>query len=170
MSDDTRRILDLLAQGKITVDEADQLLRAIGSTPPEAAAAPDGADRRGDVFRERLRGWRGMLGVGAVRVSPTDAPGARYLRIEVHKHAAEGRAGKDVNIRVPIALVRGGMRLGAIIPGYVGDDIKSRLRERGFDVDLSKLDQAALEDLLKNFGEMTVDVDQGKAQVRITCE
>ena len=170
MSDDTRRILDLLAEGKITVDEADQLLRAIASPEPAATATPDSADRRSDVYREKPSGWRGMLGIGAVRVPPTEAPGARYLRIEVHKHAAEGRAGKDVNIRVPVALVRGGMRLGAIIPGYAGDDINSRLRERGFDVDLSKLDEAALDNLLKNFGEMTVDVDKGKAHVRITCE
>ena len=163
MSDETRRILDLLAQGKITVDDADQLLRAIGSPEPEATAAADHAERK-------ARGWRGVLGIGAARLSSGDATGARYLRIEVHKHATEGRAAKDVNIRVPVALVRGGMRLGAIIPGYAGEDIKSRLRERGFDVDLSKLDQAALEQLLDNFGEMTVDVDKGKAHVRITCE
>ena len=163
MSEDTRRILDLLAQGKITVDEADRLLRAIGSPGPEGTVESDGADRK-------PRGWRGRLGIGAVRVSHTDTPGARYFRIEVHKPAAAGRAEKDVNIRVPVALVRGGMRLGAIIPGYVGDDIKSRLHERGFDVDLSKLDEAALDELVKNFGEMTVDVDKGKAHVRITCE
>jgi len=29
MSDEARRVLDLLAQGKITVDDADRLLRAI---------------------------------------------------------------------------------------------------------------------------------------------
>lgn len=29
-ADDTRRILDLLAQGKMTVDEADRLLKALG--------------------------------------------------------------------------------------------------------------------------------------------
>ena len=42
MNDDTRRVLDLLAQGKITVDEADQLLRAMAAPAPEAAAP--GAD------------------------------------------------------------------------------------------------------------------------------
>ncbi len=35
MSDERRRVLDLLAQGKITVDEADQLLRALGATPSQ---------------------------------------------------------------------------------------------------------------------------------------
>ena len=100
----------------------------------------------------------------------------RYVRIEVHKTARRQAAGpgmpadRQVNIRVPIAFVRSGLRLGAIIPGFAGDEITRRLRERGIDVDLTKLDQAQLEDMLKNLGELTVDVDQGRAQVRITCE
>ncbi len=36
---DSRRILDLLAQGKITVDEADQLLRATGANAARANAS-----------------------------------------------------------------------------------------------------------------------------------
>ena len=94
MSDDTRRILDLLAQGKITVDEADRLIAAVG----EQAAAPKAEDCE---------------------------PGKlRYLRIAVHKPANERRGDKDVNIRVPIAMVRGGMRLGAMIPGLAGDQLR----------------------------------------------
>src|SRR5438034_8998924 len=155
MSDDTRRILDLLAQGKITVDEADQLLRAVGTPPPEQAS-PRESHAQEDWTHWSPGGWSGFLGrIGTLSVPGTDRSGPRYLKIEVHKRAAEGRREKDVNIRVPIALVRGGMRLGAIIPGYAGEDIKSRLRERGIDVDRSKLDPAALEDLLDNFGEMT---------------
>ena len=34
MSDETRRVLDLLAQGKITVDETDRLFRALTNQPP----------------------------------------------------------------------------------------------------------------------------------------
>src|SRR5438552_2086036 len=41
MSEETRRVLDLLAQGKITVDEADRLLAAIG--PLSAGSAATGA-------------------------------------------------------------------------------------------------------------------------------
>ena len=72
MNDDTRRVLDLLAQGKITVDEADQLLRAMAAAAPGAAAAgPDEAAR----------------------------PALRWVRIAVHKQAKEGHKDKDVNIR-----------------------------------------------------------------------
>jgi hypothetical protein len=138
MSDDRRRVLDLLAQGKITVDEADRLIAAI----VDQAAAP--------------------------KVEEGEPQKTRYLRIAVHKAANAGRGEKDVNIRVPIAMVRGGMRLGAMIPGLAGDQLRAKLREQGLDVDFSKLDPAAVEDVLKDLG--TIDIDSGKAQVRITCE
>ncbi len=62
------------------------------------------------------------------------------------------------------------MRLGAMIPGPAGDRLTERLREKGLDIDFRKLDPANLEAILKDLGELTIDVDQGKAQVRITCE
>jgi SHOCT-like protein len=143
INDDVRRILDLLAQGKISVDDAHRLIAALG---PRSDAAPADA---------------------------AAAPPPRYLKIAVHKPANEhrpGDEGKDVKIRVPLAIVRGGMRLGAIIPGLGGDRMQARLREQGIDLDLSKLDPAAIETMLKELGELNIDIDSGKAQVRITCE
>ena len=142
MSDDTRRILDLLAEGKITADEAYRLIAAIGQrSEPTTSAAGE----------------------------PTP-PKVRYLKIAVHKPANERRGEKDVKIRVPMAVVRGGMRLGAIIPGFAGEQVQARLREQGIDIDLSKLDPAAIETMLQELGEMNIDIDSGRAQVRITCE
>jgi len=149
MSDDTRRILDLLAQGKISVDDAQRLIAAVNAsdTPPAAAAANPSSTPADDA-----------------------AARPRYLKIAVHKPANDRRGDEDVNIRVPIAIVRGGMRLGAIIPGFVGERMKARLREQAVDLDLAKLDPAVLEGMLKDLGEMNIDIDSGKAQVRITCE
>ena len=143
MNDDTRRVLDLLAQGKITVDEADQLLRAMAAPAPEATAP--GADE-------------------AAR------PALRWVRIAVHKQAKEGHKDKDVNIRVPISIVRSGMRLGALIPGLAGEQVAAKMRERGLDVDFSKLDGAAIDAILKDLGDTNIEIDSGKAHVRITCE
>jgi hypothetical protein len=146
MSDDTRRILDLLANGKVTVDEAEQLMQAIGAPPPRAstaaAPAPDTAER----------------------VQP------RWVRINVHKTAREGKHDKDVNIRVPIAIVKSGMRLGALIPGLAGDQVAARMREKGLDVDFSKLDGVTIEAMLKELSDTNIEIESGKAQVRITCE
>ena len=40
MSDDTRKILDLLAAGKVTVDEAQALLAAVSAPRPAEGAPP----------------------------------------------------------------------------------------------------------------------------------
>jgi hypothetical protein len=142
MSDDTRRVLDLLANGKVTTDEADRLLKAIGAAP--AGASPAAA-------------------------SSGEKPPASFLRLAVQRAARDGRPEREVNIRVPLSMVRSGMRLGAMIPGY-GEAISERLRQRGIGLDLSKLCAADFEAALKEMGELDVDVDQGKAKVRITCE
>jgi hypothetical protein len=151
MSDDIKRVLDLLAEDKITVDEAAQLLDAIRGANDRSATS-DGADA----------------------ASNPRAP--RFLRINVHKasrnrddqhsHAGEPR---DVNIRVPLTFVRSGMRLGAIVPG-LGDRITAKARERGIDLDLNKMDAAQIHAMLRDLGEMTIDVDEGRQQVRIFCE
>jgi len=134
-----RRILDLLAQGRISVDEAEQLLTAIA-----AAAAPPVLE-------------------GASSTSST-----RFVRVNVHKAANQWRPEKQVSIRIPVSLARSGMKLGAIIQGFGPDGLAEKLRERG--IDLSKLDQAPFEQVLQDMGELSIDVDQGKTQVRISCE
>lgn len=171
MSEETRRVLDLLAQGKITVNEADRLLAAIGPVSSGSAARGAAAAEKGATTGE--------------------TPSPKYLRIAVTKtrswsgdegeHARrtwmwpgyEGGRSREVTIRVPVALVRNGMRLGAMIPGLTGAGLQARLRERGVDVDLSKIDADTIDQLVREFGEMNIDIDSGrggKAEVRITCE
>jgi hypothetical protein len=143
MSDDTRRVLDLLAQGKITVDEADRLLKAVAAAPPSADAAS----------------------------GPGAAPRPRWLRINIQRQSEDGHGEKkNVNVRVPISFVKGGMRLGALIAPFAGEKAIARLRERGYDLDLSRLDAEAIETWLKDVDDLNVHIDNGKEQVRITCE
>ena len=171
MSEESRRVLDLLTQGKITVDEADRLLSAIGSASTGSAAAGAAA--------------------GEKEAATSTAPSPKYLRITITRtgswpgdgveHARRtwmwtglvGGRDREVTIRVPVALVRNGMRLGAMIPGLTGAHLQARLRERGVDVDLSKIDADTIDRLVREFGEMNIDIVSArgdKAQVRITCE
>jgi len=154
MSDDTRRILELLAQGKVTVDEANRLIDAVAApaTPATAPAAGAGADAG-------------------------ERPMPRWIRINVFKQPKEGKPVKEVNIRVPIAVVRGGMRLGAIIATFAGEKAAQRMKDRGIDLDLSKINGdfsrmngAEFEAFIKSLDDMNIEVDDGKSQVRITCE
>ena len=143
MSEETRRVLDLLAQGKVTVDEADQLLRHLTDQRAAATAAP-----------------------------AADAPAGgkpKFIRIQVRKPGKDGREAKDVSIRVPMAVVRGGMRLSTMIPG-LQERAKARFLDRGMDFDLSKLDPAAVESMLGEMGEINIDITGSGEQIRITAE
>lgn len=137
MSEETRKVLEMLSSGKITVQEAEQLLQAV--TGP---ASPD--DRNGERKAE-----------------------PKYFRILVNKPASEGKKAENVNIKVPISVVRGGLRLSSVFPGLLG---KKKIQlDDGTELDLSKIHYADLEAMIKDIGELTVDVD-GDAQVRIRCE
>ena len=148
--DDTRRILDLLAQGKTTVDEADRLLKALGDAQAQA---------------------------GDTTADGTERPTPSWFRINIHKPANDHRQAKDVNIRVPVSVMKGGMRLGAIIATFAGEKAARRMRERGIDLDLSKingdlskLNGPEFDQFLKSLDDVNIEIDDGKAQVRITTE
>ena len=136
MNEETRKVLEMLSEGKISVQEAEQLLSAMSATVGQAAD-----DRK---------------------VEP------KYFRILVNKPAREGRKAETVNVRVPMTVVRGGLRLGALIPGMLGR--KKIQLGNGNELDLSKVTYTDLEGMIKDIGELTVDVDDGDAQVRIRCE
>jgi hypothetical protein len=145
MSDDTKRVLDLLAQGKITAEEAHELLRALAAQPR----------RTDDRTAEAHAG---------------EPAKPRFLRVNVHRDGREGHRDKDVSIRVPMAIIRSGIRFGALIPGLARERMNARLRERGVDVDITKIDPAMIESLLKDLGEVNIDVNGGEEQIKITCE
>jgi len=152
MSEDARRILEMLSEKKITVEEAQDLLRAI-EAPRAAAAGASASAETGEADASKQR--------------------PRWLRVVVHKTSTGATQDKEVNIRIPIALVRGGMRLGAILPSFAGSSVAEKLREQG--IDLGKMARSTadcdeLDSLLRNLGDLTIDVDQGKARVRLTCE
>ena len=150
-NDDTRRILDMLSQGKITVDQADQLLKALNGRQA-ADARPAGAGR--------------------------DAAPPRWMRINIQRTAqGDDKRRKDVNIRVPIALAKGGMRLGALIATAAGEKAAQRIKARGVDIDLSAINRdlsqmngVEFDEFIRGLNDANIEIDDGKAQVRITTE
>ena len=136
MNEEARKVLEMLSSGKITVQEAEQLLQAVTAS----AADEKNAEKKADP---------------------------KYFRILVNKPAREGKKAENVNIKVPITVVRGGLRLSSVFPGLMG---KKKIQlDNGTELDLSKIHYADLEAMIKDIGELTVDVD-GDAQVRIRCE
>ena len=151
-TDDVRRVLDMLSQAKISIDDADRLIKAMRTErPADSATADPAADSR---------------------------PPVRWFRINIHKPAKdEAHKPKDVNIRVPIAVVKGGMRLGAIIATFAGEKAAQRMKERGLDLDLStingdlsRMNGAEFDTFMKSLDDMNIEIDDGRSQVRITAE
>jgi hypothetical protein len=140
MNQERLRVLELLSQGKINASEAASLLDALGA-PPSPGAAP---------------------GKGASGGAP------RYLRVLVEADAGEERP--KVNVRVPLALVRAGVRLAALLPPGVHDQINKALKENGVDLDVSKIRPEHLEELVEHLGDLSVDVENHREKVRVFCE
>jgi hypothetical protein len=102
-------------------------------------------------------------GGGAVSADP------KYLRVLV-EGAEDGHTSK-VNVRVPFQLIRAGVRLAALIPATAHGPVNKALRERGIDIDISKLKPEDFENLVEHLRDLTVDVEDSHGEkVRVFCE
>ena len=133
MTEERRKILEMLSEGKISAEDAERLLDKIEAGPTSAPEAP-----RGPADKSKIK-WL------MVRVDSTD--------------------GDKVNVRVPISLIRTGIKLGAILPKGASERIEAS------GVDLNDLNKLADEDLMEALADLQVDVNSDDGDVvRIYCE
>lgn len=157
MNERRKEVLQMLAAGQITADEAERLIAALesgkGSSP--SAGAPENSSE-----------------------SPAK-PKPKYLRVvvdasgdsEIGSKLGGSKGGPtQVNIRVPMQLLRAGVRLASLIPPQAQAHVNEALREKGLTVDLSQLKPENLEELIDGLGDMTVDVVDKNAKVAVFCE
>lgn len=145
MSEDRRSILTMLAEGKITADEADRLLSALE------------------------RGSPGVLPGAGLAPPDHNRPKPKYLRVTVDSDEEHGGPTK-VNVRVPMQLLRAGVRLSSIIPPKAREKVNAAMAEQGVPFDINALKPENLEELVEHLNDLTVDVDQERTKVRIFCE
>lgn len=140
MSEERRKILSMLAEGKIKVDEAERLLQAIGE--------------------ENLP--KSEIETSAKTGEP------KYLKIKVTPK--DGRSKDKVNVTVPLLLIKAGLKLSSVIPEHARGKISSKLGEKGFDIDLKNLHPDALQDIFKALKEMHIEVEEEDEKVEVYCE
>jgi len=140
MNEEKRKILEMLSAGKITVEGAEKLLAAISDTPSD---------------------WMKKEG----QASKT---GPKYLRVLVEPSPGH-ESGERVNIRVPIKLLRAGIKLASLVPNHAQGKINSALHEKGINLDLSQITEENLEEIVDSLNDLTVDVE-GKESIRIFSE
>lgn len=156
MNENRRQILEMLAAGKITADEAERLLAALDPETTSGAGA-------------------GAAGNGSGVKSPAVKGRPKYLRVLVE--ADESMTGNKglttVNVRVPMQLLRAGVRLAALIPQQAHNQLDEALSSHGVPLTLSQIKPENLEELIDHLEDLTVDVegkDGNATKVRVFCE
>jgi hypothetical protein len=132
MKEERKQILEMLAEGKISAEDAERLIDKLGT---EDAGQPQGMEARGRASRPK------------------------YLRVHV-----DGSDGDKVDVRIPLALVKTGIKLTAVMPDHVSE----KLGEKG--VDLSRLSELEGDELYEALRDLQIDVDSGEGTVRVFCE
>ena len=158
MNENRRQILEMLAAGKINTDEAERLL---------AALEPDSAATAGE-FKGSFAG----SGAGKDAAVKTHA---KYLRVlvEADEEMTGMKGPTTVNVRVPMQLLRAGVRLASLIPAHAHEHLDEALSSHGVPLTLSQIKPENLEELIDHLEDLTVDVDgkNGNAtKVRVFCE
>jgi hypothetical protein len=140
MSENKKRILEMLAAGKISVEEASQLLSALGEEPGTAE------EKNGNPEGRKIN----------------------YLRVMVD-HLKEGKPEK-VNVKVPVSLIRAGMKFTSLIPEEAADEVDKALCEKGVKVNLKNLKEDDMDAMLMALSDVEVDIDDGTGYVKIHSE
>ena len=147
MSENQKKILEMLADKKISVDEAYRLLSALKAETgaPESTAGAGGTAGK---------------------------PKRKYLRVSVvpgagHKH--DDDAG-PVNVRVPMSLIRSGMKLSSLLPSQARDKVAEALGEKGIDLDMRNMKPEDLEEIIEALDELEVNMVSDEGVVRVFVE
>ena len=76
----------------------------------------------------------------------------------------------NVNVKVPLSLIRAGMRLTNLIPPKAMDQVNSSLKEHGMSFDLNNLTKEDIDQLIEGLAEMEVNVGSKNGDnVRVYC-
>jgi hypothetical protein len=158
MSENRRQILEMLAAGKITANEAERLLAAL--EPDLTRSLRDAASKANGQNGEKLAGAKSR---------------SKYLRVLVEAdESMTGTKGQTtVNIRVPMQLLRAGVRLASLIPKQAHDHLDEALNRHGVPLTLSQIKPENLEELIDHLDDLTVDVDGSggnMTKVKVFCE
>ena len=143
MNEQRRQILEMLADKKITADEAERLLGALDQEQPEP-------------------------GPGAAPRSKTKP---KYLRLVMNYEDGTGGEGEGrINARVPLQLLRAGVRLTALIPPQALIKANEEIAKSGYPIDLTEIKPQNLEEIVDHLGELSFDMDDPGSKIRIFCE
>ena len=139
MNEERRQVLEMLAEGKVTADEAERLINALEREQIESTSPA--------VARQK--------------------PRPKYLRVLVEDNSEQP---SRINVRVPLQLLRAGVKLASLIPPRALTRVNAELDKAGVPIDLTQLRPQDLEELVEHLDDVTVDIDDPTSKVQVFCE
>jgi len=150
MNEDRSRILNMLAEGKITALEAEGLLDALDArnTQADSPAAASTAEP-------------------AIKGDPSALIAAlpKFLYVKV-----VSVNGDNVDVKVPLALVRSGLKLTSLIPPQAMAEINDQMSAHGMSIDFDNMKPEDIDELIESLRELEINVNSADGDnVKVYC-
>jgi hypothetical protein len=84
--------------------------------------------------------------------------------------AEDGTGPSRLNVRIPLQLLRAGVRLTTLLPPAAITRVNAELGKAGVPIDLAELKPQHLDDLIEHLDDVIVDLDDPGTTMRVYCE
>lgn len=152
MSNEQQLILEMLHNGKISVDDAERLLKALTDGGTDHAHEEGFSSMR---RRRRRRHWPGHEGGGP-----------RFIHIDIDEKTEDGHQEKR-RIRVPLKLLKAGINLSGLLPRDAREGIAAKLKAKGVEVDPFALRGMDIDEFAEALSDLDMDLDGARIRIRV---
>ena len=135
----------MLSEGKISADEAERLLDAIENQP--GVPLDDTSDTNCKLKRK-----------------------PKWLRVQMESESGSDEPNEKVNIRVPLMLLKAGLKLGSMLPEGARAKIQSEYAGQGINFNFSDLHGMDTSEIVNHLSDININVESGSSNVRVYCE
>ena len=140
MNEEKLKVLNMIAEGKISAEEGAKLLEALEKKEAKQPEPTVIKKEKGNI---------------------------NYLFVDISPKTDENK--EKVHVKVPLALVRAGVNIASMLPVDVQDKVNSAMDEKGMKFDLSSIKPENIEELIQALEEMEVNIDSDEHTVRVYC-
>ena len=140
MNEEKLKVLNMIAEAKISAEEGAKLLDALDKKDAKQSEPVVQNKEKGNI---------------------------NYLFVDISPKTDANK--EKVHVKVPLALVRAGVNIASMLPVDVQDKVNSAMDEKGMKFDLSSIKPENIEELIQALEEMEVNIDSDDHTVRVYC-
>lgn len=183
MTKDNRTVLDLLVDEKIKVDEAERLLLALNKNADGSKDSPEMEEGNGD---DSEAGAESTVATGKTKLTsrigdlftriadrpakPATSPENNHVKSSTkmlkYLYVRVINCEEHVNVRIPITILRAGLRLTSLLPKNTLAKINRHMSDHGI-----KLEDKNVDEMLNEVMRCAVDIQRKSGSViQVYCE